>query len=1057
MDPPPRSEPDLDMAAAEKLVAAALTPAEAVDESRGAWWEATGERATQGSTRWFGHYELLEEIAHGGMGVVYRARQQEAGRMVALKMILPHQLGSAGMVERFRGEAEAAASLDHPAILPIYEVGTEGGLPFFSMKFAEGGSLAARSKPFAPRKAATLMAAVARAVQHAHEHGILHRDLKPGNILLGAQDEPFVSDFGLAKWLERPSDLTLHQAVLGTPDYIAPEQASGRALALTTAADVYSLGTVLYELLGGRPPFSAPTGVETLRRVIDDSPPPLPGKTPRDLETICRKCLEKQPSERYASAAALADDLERFIAGRSIRARPASAPVQLARWFRRNPLAGSLASALVLALIAGTVTATLASFRIAAARDRAVLAERAATEELRSAYIAQARASRGSGKAGQRFDSLATLLKAEQIRPGVEIRNEAIAALALADLQVETTVAGARQRGTAPIMFDPASERYVTESEPGVIELRPLHGGGAVTRLTAQDKVPVTHFRPLSEDGRFLLSRHQQGGIVRVWDVISARLVFELKDRPTGGLTPFFAYDSAFRPDGKVVAIGLPTGGLSFHDLTNEGHELGRLTSAVAPACLAYDPSGTRLAMVGKAAKTVFVIDANDGHQLAELVHAGPVVHFAWSPDGRTLAVASADFNIYLWDVASGAQKQVLHGHREGVNQVAFHPAGDVLASTGRDRTIHLWDVRHGLPLVAISAQGAEPSLAFTRDGAHLFTGSYEIEPRVLRVAATPIWEVLRTASAVPSAAGLVCALDFSPDGRLMLCATRAAVNVLDAKSGEEAAAFAFDPGVEKAAAFDPRGNGLYLSSRASGTSRRSMRWQDERLEFGEPEVLDKTESFLLSGLRTDGAVFALSSRIRGETRLLSAEDPTRSPIVLPQPEVWQASLSPDGRWVATSSTGASGKPEALKIWAADTGTFERDLESIGPGGLAVFSPDGKRLAANGEKLSALFETGSWAPGPHLDPAAEKEGTTHCYSADGRMLAFYVTDRIYLFGAERGELLAVLEGPVPLGGVARLAFHPNGASLVAMGPDGAIQRWDLRALRAELQKLGLDW
>jgi WD40 repeat protein len=388
---------------------------------------------------------------------------------------------------------------------------------------------------------------------------------------------------------------------------------------------------------------------------------------------------------------------------------------------------------------------------------------------------------------------------------------------------------------------------------------------------------------------------------------------------------------------------------------------------------------------------------------------------------------------------------------------VVFHPGGEVLASTGRDRTIHLWDARHGLPLVTISAQGAEPSLCFTRDGTHLFTGSYEIEPRLLRVAAAPVWKVQRTASAAPGAAGLVCALDFSPDGRLMLCATRAAVNVLDANSGEEAAVFAFDPGIEKAAAFDPGGSTLYLSSRASGTSRRTMRWQGGKVEFGEPEILDTTESFLLSGLRPDGAVFALSSRVRGETRLLSAADPTRPAIVLPQPEVWQAALSPDGRWVATSSTGASGKPEALKIWAADTGKFERDLESIGPGGLSVFSPDGKRLAANGEKLSALFETGSWAPGPRLDPAAEKEGTYHCYSADGKMLAFWVTDRIYLFAAEGGELLAVLEAPVPLGGVGRLAFHPDGGSLAAMGPDGAIHRWDLGAVRGELQKLGLDW
>ncbi|PYI61947.1 MAG: hypothetical protein DMF07_14755 [Verrucomicrobia bacterium] len=302
-----------------------------------------------------GNYQILEEIGRGGMGVIYRARQRHSRRIVALKRILSYHADSQETLVRFRREAEAAARLDHPNILPIYEVGdNDDGLPSFSMKFAAGGSLheAAPALHREPRRIVALMAKVARAVQYAHARGILHRDLKPANILLDGRGEPLVSDFGLAKWLDATSELTQTLAIFGTPGYIALEQASGSAGKITPAADVYSLGAILFYLFTGRPPFLGENALAVIQQAAEKPAPKLRSLAPtldRDLETICAKCLEREPTARYRSAGDLAEDLERWLAGHSIIARPVSAPVRALRWSRRNPAFAGM-TALLLAL-----------------------------------------------------------------------------------------------------------------------------------------------------------------------------------------------------------------------------------------------------------------------------------------------------------------------------------------------------------------------------------------------------------------------------------------------------------------------------------------------------------------------------------------------------------------------------------------------------------------------------------------------------------------------------------------------------------------------------------
>ncbi|MEW6304817.1 MAG: DUF2514 family protein [Verrucomicrobiota bacterium] len=313
------------------------------------------------TVRYFGDYELLEELARGGMGVVYKARQVSLNRTVAVKMILAGHFAGDAEVKRFRTEAEAAAHLDHPNIVPIYEVGEHEGQHYFSMKLVEGGDLARNLGRFTgdPKAAARLVAQVARAVHYAHQHGILHRDLKPGNLLIDANGQPHITDFGLAKRLEVDTSLTLSGAVMGTPSFMAPEQATGKGKRLTTAVDIYSLGAILYQLLTGQPPFVAETPLETLRQVVHQDPKPpstVCAGIDQDLGTICLKCLEKDPQRRYASANALANDLERWLRHEPIHARPTSPREHAWKWLRRRPpIFFAMASAILLCLVAGLV------------------------------------------------------------------------------------------------------------------------------------------------------------------------------------------------------------------------------------------------------------------------------------------------------------------------------------------------------------------------------------------------------------------------------------------------------------------------------------------------------------------------------------------------------------------------------------------------------------------------------------------------------------------------------------------------------------------------------
>ena len=645
-----------------------------------------------------GDYELIERIAEGGMGVVYRARQISLGRIVALKMIRSGLLATPVEVQRFHREAEAVASLDHPHIVPVYEIGEDEERHFFSMKLIEGGSLAELNAECGAarrlsaewmRRAAEIVAHMACALHHAHQRGVLHRDVKPTNVLLDEHGTPHRTDFGLAKLTEGGAGMTMSLAVMGTPHYMSPEQAAGDNARVTFAADIYSLGAVLYELLSGHPPFEGGTTLDLLRQVQERTPDPVRRANPgiaRDLETICLKCLQKAPADRYASAEELAADLERWLAGKPVHARPVSAARRLWLWSRRNP-AAAIAGVLLLMLAA---VASVAAVRLRGQRDEI-------NEGLARSLLAQAYAQRLGTGPERRPQNLRVLAEAALIRPSLELRNEVIATLALPALgPPQTWHTGERQLHNHQRMLSADGERYALFGQSQGVTVYQRREGTVLAGLITPPGHLFIGF--LSPGGRFFIN-YDQAHSVFVWDL----------SLEPGGPMPHshvlpgpWGYYGDFTPDSRALALSGKDNSVHFFDLES-GAERMNVPLPCQATRLAIAPGGDRF--VSTTGGMLHVWALSPAGEIGKHQHHSVITALAWHPHGRFVAAGYQNGEMQLFDSVSGTSRW-LTPHHQYVDSLTFDASGEMLASSSWDSIRRYSDIATGRVVFEIKESG---------------------------------------------------------------------------------------------------------------------------------------------------------------------------------------------------------------------------------------------------------------------------------------------------------------------------------------------------------------
>jgi WD40 repeat protein len=1060
-------------------------------------------------------YEVLGVLGRGGMGVVYKARQLSLDRLVALKMVLGGVYAGAEQSTRFRREAEAVARLRHPNIVRIHEVGEQDGHPFLALEYIEGGSLAQKlaGAPPAPRQAARLVELLAGAVHAAHEQGVLHRDLKPANILIDLQGQPHVSDFGLAKRLNEDSGPTQSGDVVGTPSYMAPEQASARK-DLTPAVDVYALGAILYELLASRPPFQGATPLDTLWQVLHHDPVPLTRlrrQVPRDLETICLKCLRKEPALRYPSALALADDLARFLAGRPIQARPAGPAERLAKWARRRPGVAALVAAIAGVTLLG-VAAVSWEWRQAAANARAEAGARREVERL----LASATLDKAVGFC-ERDDVAQGLVWLARSREMAEHAGDA-------DLErvCRANLAGWRTRLVRPgaalphddwvwdVAFSPDGRTALTGSKDRTARLWDTHTGQPLGPPLRHDQ-PVwsVAFHP---GGKFVLtgcgSPDGTQGDARLWDAATGR--------PVGGplATEATVVTASFNHDGtRILTLSALAAQLwSCPDLTGGNPKFAGASTLPHPGAVlaaAFSPDG-RTVLTGGEDGTARLWDAATCRALGEPLHqSGPVLTAAFRPDGRAVAVASVLLDaqgkrivggeVRLWDVTGGAGLGQVMNLRGEVRALAFSPDGRLLLTGSAIRPAvaggelegeaRLWEAETGEPAgPALAHPKPVWALAFSPDGRSFVTGC---EDRNGRLWATATGCCL----AGMGQRDLVRSVAFSPDGR----------SVLLGSAGEHARARVWEvpPGQAAAPAWRQRSAVAGLAASADGHT----------LLVGEQGTVYpwdvRARQQCGPSLCLGGNVTAVAFSHDGKTAAVAGVDSVQlfdvatgqprgrtRPFPFNPPDVVAVALAPDGREVVVAGRGgsqrydtATGQPlggllrqggvvtavafapdgrtfltgadVGIRVWDAATGQLRGEaLSQEGSICALAFSPDGRTFVTGSRRQRAqLWETATGRP---VAPAFAHGSpvVAVAFSADGRTLLTGSKDgtaRVWDVGTGKP-----LGPPLPhAGAVVGVAFRPEGQGVITGCADGTVQVWDVplswpgdgRRLRTEVEAL----
>ena len=751
--------------------------------------------------RRLGDYELLEEIARGGMGVVYRARQLSLNRIVAVKVVLSGPFASPEFIRRFQTEAEAAAALRHPNIVAVHEVGERHGTHFLSMEFVEGQNFSklVREQPLPARRAANYLRTIALAVQHAHERGVLHRDLKPSNILLDVFDQPRVTDFGLAKLSHHDAELTLPGAVLGSPNFIPPEQAAGKFSEIAAPADVYSLGAVLYQLLTGRPPFQGETLHEILRQVQSAEPVPphkLNPSVPLDLQTICLKCLQKEPARRYATARELADDLDFFLAGKPIRARPVSFVESVWLWCKRRPALAALTVALTLALVGG-LTGIFYEWHRANRHAQGERQQRLVAEKnevtmrlnLYAADVALATQLMQQGDFGRARRTLERMLPApgETDLRGFEWRylwklceGTQVATLGqhewivtCAAFSPDGKIVASGGMGGQVKIWD--AEKFTCRQTLNVytgavwsVAFTPdgggllISGNGGVKLLDTISWRTQTNFpgrlATMSRDGTRLATSEaspfffDEAGAVTVWNRVTGERLRTLAE-PGRAL--------ALSPDGNFLAVATETNGVRFYE-TASGQLLRTLPTKNPVWSLHFSPDGAELLSAGWCGEVSLWKASDDSAPRIFSANHLNVWDAEFSPDGKTIITTSSDQTIRFWDRATLVPKNILRGHASEVWCAAFSPDGKKIVTGGKDQNVMLWNTPMTSAQNAISHLNAVVPL-FSPDGTQLITAVPE------PVGAYALWTATNRTLVAQNIASRHIVAGFSPDGKFLL------------------------------------------------------------------------------------------------------------------------------------------------------------------------------------------------------------------------------------------------------------------------------------------------
>lgn len=948
-------------------------------------------------------YDDIEFLAQGGLGTVYKARDSKLDRWVALKLLTsahpdPHQLG------RFQVEAEAAAKLDHPHIVPIYSIGKHDGLPYFSMAFVEGRDLAkvVAQGPLAPRHAAQVLTKVVEAVDYAHEQGIVHRDLKPANVMIDQFGQPRVMDFGLAKRIETEQRFTLTGQILGTPSYMAPEQAEDGDVGPWT--DVFSLGAMLYHLLTGRPPFQSANVIDTLRQVREDevlTPRRLNPNLPKDLETICLKCLEKQPQHRY-STAELRAELSRYLNGEPIQARQLPTVVRWLRWSRRNPAKILFTAATIVGLIA--TAAGMLYFREAELREVAEVAQDVAEQERDRAEQQQGRAEEAEGLARQ-------ALYAARIYASPALLREAGIEL------------------VSRILESPPDAGYAGSFEYRYLlrQCRPAD------RVLAKQETPLDAIAS-SSDGQFLAIGGDDGSIV-IFLSANGEQVRRLHGHSAA------VRSLSFSPDGiQLASCGSDSVTRIWNWRANGAPK--ELEHPAPLRAVAFAPDGARIATAG-GDRFIRIWNVQTAEEALVLEgHRAEATSVAFGPKGRLLVSGSIDQIPRVWDTETGESVHELHGHYGPVWTVTFSPDGQRVAGSGHLGSVMLWDASTGVSMAQRQVHaGNTLDLAFELNGKHLLSAGSDGRLAWLR---TPD---LETVEEIMASGKAIRELAVLPDGRPATVGSDGTAQIIRRPSTVvRAGRWCF------ATAFSPEGSQLVTT-----TLDRQVRLWDVRTAQLRKELKGHTSAVEKATFVTsDLMVSAGNNQDGGQMILWSLDQSKAVETVTLTSRVSSLAADRNRRWVVVGCE--DGSHHVFK--AENDGLDEVDQFAHGRSAVRCIAvaPDGEFLVTgNGDGTVRCWDLSSreqlWSRKAHdgLPNAA-------AYSPDGRLFVTGGTKgMVNVWRASESEPLWTF----PAGSfIYSIALTHDSKRLLTGGSDRRVKVWDigtgLRSNELEMSGDGLS-